>query len=136
VNLFTNAATILAPAGFLFAEGAGCITGNSFRVCYSLLEVNFTVQLQLVLSYIYFLLFGFTLNHYTYDDIFNFTAPPSLICQLVGAFTASLLAFAVFGMRPRDVSEDDLSFNPESLYNIGEALREAKRRARMTLSAE
>ncbi|GMI04639.1 hypothetical protein TrVE_jg1404 [Triparma verrucosa] len=118
-NLFSSATTILAPACFLFAEGTGCVHAHSYRGCYALVEANFTIELYLILSYCYFLIFGFTLSHFTIDDLLNFNAPTSLILQLVAAFASSLLAFAAFGMRPRendDAAEYEDGLNPNGVY--------------------
>ncbi|GMH95484.1 hypothetical protein TrST_g9577 [Triparma strigata] len=105
-NLFVQAAALLAPACFLFAEGTGCVHTHSYRGCYALIQSNFTVQVHLVLLYTYYLLFGFTIHTWTYDDMLNFTAPFSLIAQFMFLSLASLLAFAVFGMRPRDIDDN------------------------------
>ena len=102
LNLSATGLNVLAPALYLFAEGAGCVTSNGFLECTVLVEINFTVQLQLILFYVYLTLFGFTLSTISLDDIVNFTAPLPVIVQCYFGMLASLLAFTVFGFRPKD----------------------------------
>jgi len=96
---------VVAPAMFLFAESAGCVHSKSFRECYALFEANFTVELQLILAFVYFLLYGFTLARFNVDDLMNFKAPLPIILQFWLIFISSMASFAVFGMRPRDIPE-------------------------------
>ncbi|GMH79834.1 hypothetical protein TL16_g08291 [Triparma laevis f. inornata] len=131
LNLFTYATTVLAPACFLFAEGTGCTHAHSYRGCYALVQANFTVELYLILSYCYFLIFGFTLSSFTVDDILNFNAPASLILQLVGAFFSSLLAFAAFGIRPRE--NDDAALYEDGTGPTGVYKKDATMNAIMNI---
>lgn len=105
LNIFTLAGTILLPAAYLFAESAGCLNAHGYWVCYSLISANYSVALQLILFYVYFLLFGFTLSNITYSDFFEFRAPSSILWSMGGVLVSTMLSFAIFGMRPRDSDE-------------------------------
>ena len=108
VLLSTKLSSVVAPALFSFAESAGCVHSRGYRECFPLLEANFTVEMRLILGFVKFLLFGFMLERVTVREILNFSAPFSVIFQLFLIFWSSMVSFAVFGMRPRDVPDTTL----------------------------
>ncbi|GMH50161.1 hypothetical protein TrVE_jg693 [Triparma verrucosa] len=118
LNIFTLAGTILLPAAYLFAESTGCLNAHGYWKCYSLIAANYSVEIQLVLFYVYFLLFGFTLSHITYSDFFEFKAPGSILLAMGGVLLSTLLAFALFGMRPRDPDELPEPLSEDQLYVV------------------
>ncbi|GMH75464.1 hypothetical protein TrST_g13080 [Triparma strigata] len=115
LNIFTLASTILLPAAYLYAESAGCLNAHGYWTCYSLIAANYTVELQLILFYVFFLLFGFTLGHVNFSDFFEFKASGSILWMMGGVLISTLLSFAVFGMRPRDADELSEPERPEYL---------------------
>ena len=89
----------------------GCISTHQYRKCFSLLSANFTVELQLILSFVFLLVFGYTFSSITIRDILDFDVPMSILLQFFLFFWSTVVSFAVFGMRPRDVPKDDQKYS-------------------------
>jgi len=102
--------SILGPCTYLVTESSICVLVKDSDNCAALTEISTLVETHLLFSLVFFQTYGFLFEERTVEDLATLTDIKLEEMAVFGIFILnSIVAALVFGMRPRDVDDFDLS---------------------------